>query len=60
LDDCAGIEHSNARKTPRCFAGLNSCRGTALEGGFRLPAIIRWPGKVPASKVENGIVSALD
>ena len=31
-----------------------------LEGGFRVPAIIRWPGKVPAGKVENGIISGLD
>ena len=29
-------------------------KGTALEGGFRVPMIIRWPGKVPAGKVENG------
>jgi arylsulfatase A-like enzyme len=35
-------------------------KGTGLEGGFRVPAIIRWPGKVPAGKVENGIVSGLD
>jgi arylsulfatase len=35
-------------------------KGTALEGGFRVPAILRWPGKVPAGKVENGIVSGLD
>jgi arylsulfatase A-like enzyme len=35
-------------------------KGTALEGGFRVPALIRWPGKVPAGKVENGIVSGLD
>ena len=35
-------------------------KGTALEGGFRVPAIIRWPGKVPAGKVENGIISGLD
>ena len=35
-------------------------KGTALEGGFRCPAIIRWPGKVPAGKVENGIFSGLD
>lgn len=35
-------------------------KGTALEGGFRVPAIIRWPGKVPAGKVENGIFSGLD
>src|SRR6478609_141873 len=35
-------------------------KGTALEGGFRVPCMIRWPGKVPAGKVENGIVSVLD
>ena len=35
-------------------------KGTALEGGFRVPAIIRWPGKVPGGKVENAIVSGLD
>ena len=26
---------------------------------FCVPAIIRWPGKVPANKIENGIVSGL-
>ena len=35
-------------------------KGTIYEGGFRVPAIIRWPGKVPASKIENGIFSSLD
>ena len=35
-------------------------KGTALEGGFRVPALIRWPGKIPAGKIENGIVSGLD
>jgi arylsulfatase len=35
-------------------------KGTGLEGGFRVPAIVRWPGKVPAGKVENGIMSGLD
>src|SRR5260370_1274506 len=35
-------------------------KGTALEGGFRVPCMIRWPGRVPAGKVENGIMSGLD
>ena len=35
-------------------------KGTVMEGGFRVPMIIRWPGKVPAGKVENAIVSGLD
>src|SRR5689334_5065919 len=35
-------------------------KGTVMEGGFRAPAMVRWPGKVPAGKVENGIMSGLD
>ena len=35
-------------------------KGTAMEGGFRVPCMIRWPGRVPAGKVENGIISGLD
>ena len=35
-------------------------KGTVMEGGFRAPAMIRWPGKVPAGKVESGVISGLD
>ena len=35
-------------------------KGTGYEGGFRAPAMIRWPGHVPAGKVESGIISGLD
>src|SRR6476661_9031162 len=35
-------------------------KGTIYEGGFRAPAIIRWPGHVPADTVQNGIFSGLD
>jgi len=35
-------------------------KGTVMEGGFRVPALVRWPGKVPAGKIENGIFSGLD
>jgi arylsulfatase A-like enzyme len=35
-------------------------KGTVLEGGMRVPCIVRWPGKVPAGKVENQIISGLD
>jgi arylsulfatase len=35
-------------------------KGTVLEGGFRVPAILRWPGQVPADSVQNGIFSGLD
>src|SRR5216117_2540892 len=35
-------------------------KGTVLEGGFRVPAMIRWPGHVPADSVQNGIFSGMD
>jgi arylsulfatase len=35
-------------------------KGTVMEGGFRSPMIIRWAGKTPAGKTENGLVSGLD
>lgn len=35
-------------------------KGTTWEGGFRVPAIIRWPGKVPAGQVSNGIFDGMD
>ena len=39
---------------------FKSTKGTVMEGGFRVPAIIRWPGKVKPGTVENGIMSGLD
>jgi arylsulfatase len=39
---------------------FRATKGTVYEGGFRVPAIVRWPGKVPAGKVENSIFSGLD
>ena len=35
-------------------------KGTVLEGGFRVPAILRWPGHVPPDSVQNGIFSGMD
>lgn len=35
-------------------------KGTTWEGGFRVPAIIRWPGTIPEGVVSNGIFAGLD
>ena len=35
-------------------------KGMALEGGFRVPMIMRWPGKVQPNQVINGVMSGLD
>jgi arylsulfatase A-like enzyme len=33
---------------------------TAMEGSLRAPFIIRWPGKVPAGRVNNEIIHLVD
>jgi arylsulfatase len=35
-------------------------KNTNWEGAFRVPAMVRWPGRVRAGAVSNDIVSALD
>jgi arylsulfatase len=35
-------------------------KGTVMEGGFRVPAIVRWPGQVPPNTIANGIMSGMD
>jgi arylsulfatase len=39
---------------------FRATKGTVYEGGFRVPAMIRWPGKVRPGTVENGLMSGLD
>jgi arylsulfatase len=39
---------------------FRATKGTVFEGGFRVPAIIRWPGKVKPGTVQNAIFSGLD
>jgi arylsulfatase len=39
---------------------FKNTKGTVGEGGFRVPALIRWPGRVKPGSVENGIFSGLD
>jgi arylsulfatase A-like enzyme len=39
---------------------FKATKGTVMEGGFRVPAMIRWPGKIKPGTVENGLFSGLD
>jgi arylsulfatase len=39
---------------------FRSEKNTNWEGAFRVPELMRWPGKVPASTVSNAIVSHHD
>ena len=39
---------------------FRSEKNTSWEGAYRVPAMVRWPGKIPAGSVSNDIVSHLD
>ncbi len=39
---------------------FKATKGTVLEGGFRVPCLARWPGKIKPGTIENGIFSGLD
>lgn len=36
--------------------GLRGRKGSVYEGGTRLPFIVRWPGKVPAGRVDSSSI----
>ncbi|MEC7678694.1 MAG: sulfatase-like hydrolase/transferase [Planctomycetota bacterium] len=39
---------------------LRNGKGSPYEGGYRLPCIIRWPGKVPAGHTSDAIFATID
>jgi len=39
---------------------LREGKGTAWEGGTRVPCIMRWPGKIPAGTVCNDMIMTID
>lgn len=39
---------------------FKATKGTVFEGGFRVPCIARWPGKIKPGSVQNGLFSGLD
>ena len=39
---------------------LRNGKGSPYEAGYRLPCIVRWPGKVPAGRVNDAIFATID
>ncbi|QDV41122.1 Arylsulfatase [Stieleria neptunia] len=39
---------------------LRGNKGTTLEGGMREPTVVRWPGKIPAGKPNDELMTTMD
>lgn len=40
--------------------GLRGMKGSSWEGGFRVPAIFRWPGRIPSGQVISEPCATID
>jgi len=39
---------------------LRGAKGTTYEGGLRVPAIVRWPGRIPPGQVTAEVATTMD
>src|SRR5213075_580153 len=44
----------------KCNGDLRGFKGTAWEGGHRVPYIVRWPGKVAPGTVSDQTIGLVD
>ena len=42
------------------YLALRGGKGSVLEGGIRVPAVLRWPGVIPAGATSMQLISDLD
>lgn len=58
--DNGGLGLDELGPTPANLAPLRKWKGHIYEGGTRVPAIISWPGKIPANKKSDNYFSSID
>ena len=39
---------------------LRGMKGTGWEGGYRVPCLVRWPGRVPEGKINDRLATSVD
>ena len=61
-DERGGEEQNDSRLNAMGYVGaLRGGKHTMYEGGVRVPFIVRWPGRVPANRVDqDSVTSAVD
>jgi len=42
------------------YSPFRSAKGSTWEGGQRVPAIVTWPGMIPADRASDGVFSQMD
>ena len=50
----------NGPSIPGMATPLSGKKGSTLEGGMREPTVIRWPGKIPAGKSNDEVMTTMD
>lgn len=60
-DNGPWVAGSNKKKIKGGSAGsLRGAKNTTWEGGMRVPFLARWPGRLPAGLVRDGIATLMD
>lgn len=53
-------DHGNSTREPGVNAPLRGGKGRVLEGGIRVPALVRWPGKLDGGRTCDQVLTVLD
>jgi arylsulfatase A len=59
-DNGPDMKGSGERSAVRFNGMLNGSKGVVLEGGIRVPAIVRWPNRLPQGRVCDTLVHFTD
>ena len=54
------LQRGNERWHTGSTGPLRGAKATTYEGGFRVPALLRWPGHLPAGRREQGLMTSMD